>query len=175
VTGSWIFLVVAAVGALFTWNAWRPRRRGSAALPSFLAGWPGWLALAITLSSWLALLRLLPAAQGAGAVGERALREALGKSWDARLPPAPAVAAARGRLPLLFLLRDAGVEEARDFPRELRARSQAPVAYAELPLAQHAFERLHSPRIRHVVDAVERFLRFVHAEHLARGGRTRAA
>jgi acetyl esterase/lipase len=67
------------------------------------------------------------------------------------------------------------VAEARDFVRALRERSRAPVAYAELPVAQHAFELFHSLRTRHVVDAVGRFLRFVHAEHRARGGRTQAA
>jgi acetyl esterase/lipase len=67
------------------------------------------------------------------------------------------------------------VAEAREFARLLRATSRAPVAYAEIPAAQHAFEIFHSLRTRHVVQAVARFLDWAHALHLARGGRTRAA
>jgi acetyl esterase/lipase len=61
----------------------------------------------------------------------------------------------------------APVEEARDFVRHLRAVSRAPVAYAEIPGAQHAFEIFHSLRTRHVVQGVERFLGFVHAGYVA--------
>lgn len=50
------------------------------------------------------------------------------------------------------------VAMARAFSERLRAVSQAPVCYAELPHAQHAFEVFHSERTRHVVDAVDRFL-----------------
>lgn len=62
----------------------------------------------------------------------------------------------------------APVDEARNFVRHLRAVSRAPVAYAEIPGAQHAFELFHSLRTRHVVAGVERFLAFVHAGYAAR-------
>jgi acetyl esterase/lipase len=64
------------------------------------------------------------------------------------------------------------VAEAREFVRMLRATSKQPVAYAELPTAQHAFEVFHSLRTRHVVEGVERFLAFTWARHLEERGRT---
>lgn len=48
--------------------------------------------------------------------------------------------------------------EAREFVRRLRRISPNPVAYAELPGAQHAFDVFPSIRSAHVVRAVERFL-----------------
>ncbi len=70
----------------------------------------------------------------------------------------------------------APVEEARAFAARLRATSQSPVVYAELPGAQHAFELFHSLRTRHVVHGVERFLERLHADYRAareasRGGK----
>lgn len=56
----------------------------------------------------------------------------------------------------------APVHEARDFVSVLREVSKAPVAYAEIPGAQHAFEVFHSIRTTHVVRGVERFLSAVH-------------
>ncbi|MBW2271571.1 MAG: alpha/beta hydrolase [Deltaproteobacteria bacterium] len=55
----------------------------------------------------------------------------------------------------------ASVEEGRLFAERLREVSQAPVCYAEIPGAQHAFEIFHSKRTTHVVRAVERFLGWV--------------
>jgi acetyl esterase/lipase len=65
--------------------------------------------------------------------------------------------------PPLFVLHGANdtlvpVEQAREFATMLRATSRAPVVYAELPRAQHAFDVLPSVRAHHVVHAVERFL-----------------
>jgi acetyl esterase/lipase len=57
------------------------------------------------------------------------------------------------------------VEQARSFVRALRATSRNPVAYAELPRAQHAFDVLPSVRVHHTVRAVERFLAVVRSEH----------
>jgi acetyl esterase/lipase len=59
------------------------------------------------------------------------------------------------------------VGEARRFVELLRAESSAPVLYAELPGAQHAFEVFRSLRTAHVVDAIARFLAVMYAE---RGG-----
>ncbi|HXQ63058.1 MAG TPA: alpha/beta hydrolase [Acidimicrobiales bacterium] len=50
------------------------------------------------------------------------------------------------------------VTEARRFVDALRAVSEAPVLYAELPFTQHAFDVLPSIRSAHAVAAVVRFL-----------------
>lgn len=50
------------------------------------------------------------------------------------------------------------VEQARSFVEMLRAESKSPVAYAELPGAQHAFELFDSPRTLQTVPAIHRFL-----------------
>jgi acetyl esterase/lipase len=54
------------------------------------------------------------------------------------------------------------VAEAREFVEELRAVSKSPVAYAELPYAQHAFDIFGSPRAHQAADAVARFLSWVY-------------
>jgi len=59
----------------------------------------------------------------------------------------------------------APVEEARLFCARLRAVSKASVVYAELPLAQHAFEVFNSPRTGHVVRATHQFCEAVYATH----------
>jgi len=56
------------------------------------------------------------------------------------------------------------VEEARDFVRELRGVAKAPVLYAELPYAQHAFEMYGSPRAYQTAEAVAHFLSWVYAK-----------
>ncbi len=61
----------------------------------------------------------------------------------------------------------APVGEARRFVEHLRRVSRAPVAYAEIPYAQHAFEIFHSLRTRHVVRGVDRFLSHVYSRYLA--------
>jgi acetyl esterase/lipase len=50
------------------------------------------------------------------------------------------------------------VEQARSFVARLRDISQAPVVYAELPAAQHAFDIFGSVRAAHAAVAVEQFL-----------------
>ena len=50
------------------------------------------------------------------------------------------------------------VETARVFVDRLRAASRQPVAYAELPLAQHAFDVLASLRCQATTSAVGDFL-----------------
>ncbi|HTQ18511.1 alpha/beta hydrolase [Mycobacterium sp.] len=54
------------------------------------------------------------------------------------------------------------VGEAREFVDELRAVSKSPVAYAELPNAQHAFDIFGSPRANKSAEAVARFLSWVY-------------
>ena len=56
------------------------------------------------------------------------------------------------------------VEEARAFVSAMQAESKQPVAYAELPGAQHAFEIFHSVRTDHTVHAVGHFLEWTHAQ-----------
>ena len=60
----------------------------------------------------------------------------------------------------------ASVEEARHFADLLRHKSRSPVAYAEIPGAQHAFEVFHSLRTAHVVRAVDRFLAHTYSRYL---------
>ena len=55
------------------------------------------------------------------------------------------------------------VGEAQDFVQELRAVSKSPVAYAELPHAQHGFDIFNSPRAHKSAEAVARFLSWVYA------------
>jgi acetyl esterase/lipase len=75
-------------------------------------------------------------------------------------------------VPPMFLIhgdRDnlAPVDESRQFAAELRVKSAAPVVYAELPGAQHAFELFASIRSLHAIDGVARFCEYVHAAHCA--------
>jgi acetyl esterase/lipase len=58
------------------------------------------------------------------------------------------------------------VAEARRFAATLRAAGGGPVAYAEIPGAQHAFEIFPSLRTALVVHGVERFLAWVYSRHL---------
>ncbi|MCB1705798.1 MAG: alpha/beta hydrolase [Halioglobus sp.] len=60
------------------------------------------------------------------------------------------------------------VEEARVFVDALQSISTSPVAYAELPGAQHAFEVFHSVRTDHTVNAIGHFLEWTHARWLRR-------
>jgi acetyl esterase/lipase len=55
------------------------------------------------------------------------------------------------------------VREGREFAAAMRNSSAAPVLYAELPGAQHAFDIFPSPRARHSADAVSQFLSWVYA------------
>ncbi|KAA1248531.1 alpha/beta hydrolase [Mycobacterium simiae] len=54
------------------------------------------------------------------------------------------------------------VVEAQKFVDELRAVSKSPVAYAELPSAQHAFDIFGSPRAHQTAEAVASFLSWVY-------------
>jgi acetyl esterase/lipase len=69
----------------------------------------------------------------------------------------------RAEAPPFFVLQGANdtlvpVESARVFVDRLRSMSRAPVAYAELPLAQHAFDVLASLRCQATTSAVADFL-----------------
>lgn len=53
------------------------------------------------------------------------------------------------------------VADARDFARQLRQTSAAPVVYAELKGGHHAFDLFHSLRFEAVIDAIEAFTGWV--------------
>jgi acetyl esterase/lipase len=53
------------------------------------------------------------------------------------------------------------VAAARLFAGRLRAASANPVVYAELPGAQHGFDRFHSLRFEAVCDGIEAFAAWV--------------
>lgn len=63
-------------------------------------------------------------------------------------------------------------DETRHFVEALRAASDAPVLYAEIPGAQHAFDIFHSVRGRYVVRTIVAFLRT--KEHRKRAHEKRA-
>jgi acetyl esterase/lipase len=86
------------------------------------------------------------------------------KLWDLASP----IAQVHADAPPFFVLHGtydslAKVEEARAFVDRLRAVSGAPVVYAELPAAQHAWDLVHSVRAEHSVRAVARFAEWVRA------------
>jgi acetyl esterase/lipase len=60
----------------------------------------------------------------------------------------------------------APVEEARRFADMLKEVGRAPVVYAEIPNAQHAFEIFKSLRCQMVVDGIERYLAYVYSDYL---------
>ena len=96
-----------------------------------------------------------------------------------RVPSADAPATYERGNPLLRVNEDAppflviqGSSDNLVFPAEsrglvdrLREVSHAPVAYAEIPRAQHAFDVFPSVRTAHVISGVERFLAHVHSAH----------
>ncbi len=61
------------------------------------------------------------------------------------------------------------VTEAREFAAMMRETSKAPVLYAELPGAQHAFDVFPSPRAHNSAEAVGEFLSWVYAQREGTG------
>lgn len=59
----------------------------------------------------------------------------------------------------------APVADAREFVRLLREASDAPVLYAEMTGAQHAFEIFPSHRAARVIESVERYLHAIHVAY----------
>jgi len=86
-------------------------------------------------------------------------------AWDAASP----IAQVRPDAPPFFVIHgdfDSLVwrEEADSFVRTLAATSTAPVSYAVLPGAQHAFDTLVTVRSQHVVHAIHRFAESLRVE-----------
>ncbi len=77
----------------------------------------------------------------------------------------------RADAPPLFILHGENdslipVDEAREFVDAIREVSKAPVLYAELPGAQHAFDIFSSPRAHNTAEAVGEFLSWVYASRV---------
>ena len=53
-----------------------------------LAGWPGWVALAVVLGSWIGLFSLISEARRSRGVVSAALREQLGDDYESAIDPA---------------------------------------------------------------------------------------
>ena len=58
----------------------------------------------------------------------------------------------------------AQLNDCRVFVEKLRETSNGPVAYAELPGTEHAWEAIHSLRTEHTLNTVHRFLEWSLAE-----------
>ncbi len=89
--------------------------------------------------------------------------------WDLASP----ITQLHGAAPPFFVLHGthdslASVDTARRFTEELRRHSPHPVAYAELPGAQHAWEIFHTVRATRSTQAVARFLEWCRATQDAR-------
>lgn len=107
-------------------------------------------------------------------------REEIPEAWD-RASPITRVGA---EAPPFFALHGdcdtlVPVGEAREFVKALREKTRAPLVYAELAGAQHAFELFPSVRTLHAVNAVHRFLAFLQSGYLreqrSQGDRDQAA
>jgi acetyl esterase/lipase len=94
-------------------------------------------------------------------------REEIPEAWDRASPitrvgaDAPPFFAIHGDSDTLV-----PVGEAREFVKALRHKTRAPLVYAELSGAQHAFELFPSVRTLHAVNAVHRFLAVLYSDHL---------
>ena len=114
--------------------------------------------------------RIRPEMSMAGLITDKVLQcpqDSNPELWDAASPLSHVSAEA----PPTFVIQGTHdslvwVEEARVFVEALRDVSTQPVAYAELPGAQHAFEIFHSVRTDHTVNAVGHFLEWTHAQWL---------
>jgi acetyl esterase/lipase len=60
-------------------------------------------------------------------------------------------------------------EHAPAFAERLRSVSMSPVAYVELPGAQHSFDLFHSIRFETLLDGIEAFAAWVQARAAASG------
>lgn len=137
----WLFLIVAVIGAAFTVNALRPVRGPLwwlaffaawlttelalhhvlwqvVATAAFIAvgaldGWPGWVALVVTLTSWVGLGWLFFSAHRDGRVVHDALDEALGPDFHEGLADrfvAPHDRLEWGRVLMPFRMKHPAVE-----------------------------------------------------------------
>ncbi|MCZ6782283.1 MAG: alpha/beta hydrolase [Proteobacteria bacterium] len=99
--------------------------------------------------------------------------EEIPEAWEAASP----LSQVHEDAPPLFAIhgdRDtlAPVGQARMFVAALGEKTREPLAYAEIPGAQHAFELFPSLRSVHVNDGVERFLAVIYSRYLDARDRT---
>jgi acetyl esterase/lipase len=94
-------------------------------------------------------------------VDDRSLWELGSPLYHVR-PEAPPFFVVHGSNDTLLL-----VEDTRHFVDRLSAASTAPVAYAELPGGQHAFDGFQSVRCGHVINGIERFTSWVRSNRPA--------
>jgi acetyl esterase/lipase len=176
-------LLGSLIGAWFTWNVYRPmaggNRRGLS--PHDPALQPGFERADTTLPGCVSFYGVYDFTNRHAAYRHDGLRRLL-ERWviKARFEEARALFQASSPLsrvspaaPPFFVIhgdRDTlvPVAEARHFVAALRAASRQPVAYAEIPAAQHAFEIFPSRRCVLAIDGVERFRFWLRGRHLAR-------
>lgn len=100
------------------------------------------------------------------------MKAKLGEAKDAYAKASPIDRAHEGAPPFLLVHGDrdtlAPVDESRRFSEALRGLSRAPVGYAEIPGAQHAFEIFPSLRASLVVEGIVVFAEALRAAHAAR-------
>jgi acetyl esterase/lipase len=105
------------------------------------------------------------------------LKRALDSDRDAWEKASP-IARVRRDAPPFFVIHGAAdslayAPGARYFVAALRAAGAAPVVFAELPDAQHAFDTFQSVRALVLARAVQRFLAYHYSNHhSAKSGRT---
>lgn len=96
------------------------------------------------------------------------MKAALASATEAYERASPLVRVHEHAPPFFIIHGDADsvvpVAEARQFADALRAVTKAPVVYAEIPGAQHAFEVFPSLRSTIVIHGVERFLTYLRAD-----------
>lgn len=106
----------------------------------------------------------------------KVMKASLAEAREAYEEASPMSRVHEGAPPFLIIHGDRDslvpVAEARRFAADLRARSRAPVCYAEIPGAQHAFDIFRSLRGEYVLFGVERFLAVIRAEWLATRARS---
>ncbi len=93
--------------------------------------------------------------------------EEIPEAWDRASP----IARIHPEAPPFFVIHGDSdtlvpVAQAREFVRTLREKSRAPVAYAELEGAQHAFELFPSLRTMHAANAVDRYLAWLYTRYV---------
>ena len=144
---AWVFLVVAFWGALWTLVSFRPPHRPpllmvvgffaawsttelaplhllwqAVAVVGFvrlgaLEAWPGWIALGLTVASWIGLASSVKGALQTDRVFVEAMREGIGAHWDADLDPTLDAAGRRvawNRILLPFHFKRRGVRRVRN-------------------------------------------------------------
>jgi acetyl esterase/lipase len=114
--------------------------------------------------------RLLPHQALADLLEKKVMKASLTESPEAYEKASPLSRITNAAPPFLVIHGDLDtlvpVGQARRFAEEFRARAKAPLAYVEVPGAQHAFDLFPSLRNTFVIHGVERFLAYLYSQHL---------